>query len=57
LIEKRQQARRALHRRRLAARARLLAQQQLQANPFAQQTFAQPQQTYAQPAAATRRRQ
>jgi hypothetical protein len=42
-IKKRQRARRALHRRRLAAaRARLLALQQLQANPFAQpQTFAQ----------------
>jgi hypothetical protein len=47
IIKKRQQARRALRRRRLAARARLLAQQQLQANPFAQQPFAQPQQTYA----------
>jgi hypothetical protein len=39
-INKRVQARRALHRRRLAARARLLALQQLQANPFGQpQTF------------------
>ncbi|HZR73704.1 hypothetical protein [Bradyrhizobium sp.] len=49
VIKKRQQARRALHRRRLAAaRARLLAQQQLQANPFTQQTFAQqPQQSFA----------
>jgi hypothetical protein len=53
VIKKRQQARRALRRRRLAARARLLAQQQLQANPFAQQTFAQPQQTVT--AAAPRR--
>src|SRR3984885_10074169 len=35
-INKRVQARRALHRRRLAARARLLALQQLQANPFGQ---------------------
>lgn len=48
VIKKRQQARRALRRRRLAAaRARLLAQQQLQANPFAQQAYAQPQQTFA----------
>jgi hypothetical protein len=39
-IKKRVQARRALYRRRLAARARLLALQQLQANPFGQpQTF------------------
>jgi hypothetical protein len=35
-IKQRVQARRALHRRRLAARARLLALQQLQANPFGQ---------------------
>ena len=47
-IKKRQRARRALHRRRLAAaRARLLAQQQLQANPFAQQPYPQPQQNFA----------
>jgi hypothetical protein len=36
-IKQRVKARRALHRRRLAARARLLALQQLQANPFGQQ--------------------
>ena len=41
-IKKRQQARRAALRRRLAARARFLAQQQLQANPFAQPPFVQP---------------
>jgi hypothetical protein len=41
-IRKRQQARRAAYRRRLAARARLLALQQLQANPFTQLPFAQP---------------
>jgi hypothetical protein len=39
-IKKRAQARRAINRRRLAARARLAAQQQLLlANPFAQQPF------------------
>lgn len=42
-VKKREQAR--LRRRRLAARAHLLAQQQFQANPFAQQPFAQPQQS------------
>ena len=49
-IKKRAQARRSLRRRRLAARARLLALQQLQANPFAVQP---PQQTFrpAAPAA------
>ncbi|WP_298256275.1 hypothetical protein [Bradyrhizobium sp.] len=58
LIRKRLQARRALRRRRLAARARLLlAQQQLQANPFLQQPLAQPQQPYLQPAVTTRQRQ
>jgi hypothetical protein len=40
-IKKRQQARRAAYRRRLAARARILALQQLQANPFTQPPFAQ----------------
>jgi hypothetical protein len=61
-IKKHQQARRALRRRRLAARARFLAQQQLQANPFAQPPFAQQpfaQQPFAPPqqsfAAAARR--
>jgi len=54
-IKKRQQARRALRRRRLlAARARLLALQQLQANPFAQQQFPQPQQNVATAIAAAR---
>jgi hypothetical protein len=53
---KRQQARRAARRHRLAARARFLALQQLQANPFtqppfAQQPFAQAQQTFAATAA------
>jgi len=48
VIKRRQQARRAMRWRRLAAaRARLLAQQQLQANPFAQQAFVQPQQNFA----------
>ena len=50
VIKKRQQALRALRRRRLAAaRARLAALQQLQANPFGQpqQTYAQPQQNFA----------
>lgn len=61
-IKKRQQARRAARRRWLATRARLLAQQQLQANPFTQPPFVQPpfaQQPLAPPqqsfAAASRR--
>jgi hypothetical protein len=52
-IKKRVQARRSLRRRRLAARARLLALQQLQANPFAVQP---PQQTF-RPAAPAAPRQ